>query len=125
MDDLLEREISAQLKQINILLRVNNVLLSKFIVQLQTTKKLLGLPKLEPFFKFELLEEDYLDLVREFGKKDTDVALYRLDKQMVANKVQCPHNIKKYIKEKLKKLNLGRARREYGKQKKQDKQDIS
>lgn len=102
-DDKLEREISEQLKQLNILMRVNNVLISKFILQLQTVKKILNLPKVESFFRFELLQEEYQQIVDEFGKRETDNALYWLDRQMSKNKIQCPHNIKRYIVNKLRK----------------------
>lgn len=98
MDNFIEREILEQLKQLNIVTRVNNVLLSRFILQLQTVKKELGLPRTEPFCRFELLKEDYDELVQQFGKHDTDRALYLLDRAMARNKVQCPHNIKKYIR---------------------------
>lgn len=95
------REILEQLKQLNILTRVNNVLLSKFILQLQIVKRELHLPKLVSFFKFELLDEEYQDLCKEFDKKDVDNALWLLDRQMVQNKLDCPHNIKKFIRKKL------------------------
>ena len=49
MDDKDTREILEQLKQINILTRVNNLLLSKFVLQLQVVKKELHLPKLKGF----------------------------------------------------------------------------
>lgn len=103
MSEFLDREILTQLKQLNILTRVNNILLSKFILQLQTVKKELHLPKIESFTRFEILDEEYQSLIEEFGRKDTDNALYWLDRQMARNKVNCPHNIKKYIKNKLKK----------------------
>ena len=83
-------------------MRVNNLLLSKFIVQLSVTRNELGLPKRNVFFKFELLQTDYEELVNEFGKQEVDKALYRLDRMMLKNKINCPHNIKKYIKTKLK-----------------------
>jgi len=103
-----EQDILEQLKEINILMRVNNILLSRFILQMQTVKKILHLPKLEPFFKFELLDEDYKELIHEFGREDTDKALYWLDRQLVRNKLNCPQNIKKYIRNKLIKKNQRR-----------------
>jgi hypothetical protein len=97
--DILEEE----LRQIKILIRTNNLLLARFILQLSETRKELGLPKRNVFFKFELLEDDYNELVKEFGKGETDKALYRLDRMLIKNKQQCPNNIRKFIASKLKK----------------------
>lgn len=97
--DILEEE----LRQIKILIRTNNLLLARFILQLSETRKELGLPKRNVFFKFELLEDDYNELVEEFGKAETDKALYRLDRMLIKNKQQCPNNIRKFIASKLKK----------------------
>lgn len=97
--DILEEE----LRQIKILIRTNNLLLARFILQLSETRKELGLPKRNVFFKFELLEDDYNELVKEFGKVETDKALYRLDRMLIKNKQQCPNNIRKFIASKLKK----------------------
>lgn len=97
--DILEEE----LRQIKILLRTNNLLLARFILQLSETRKELGLPKRNVFFKFELLEDDYNELVKEFGKVETDKALYRLDRMLIKNKQQCPNNIRKFIASRLKK----------------------
>jgi hypothetical protein len=102
----LEREmliIQQEIKSLQILIRVNNLMLSRFILQLQNTRKELGLPKRETFFKFELLEDDYLELVNEFGKDQVDKSLYRLDRLLLRNKQNCPHNIKKYIRNRLRK----------------------
>lgn len=108
MEELQKDLILAELKQMNVLMRVNNILLSKFIMQLQTIRKELHLPKLKSFFKFELTETDYNDLVEEFGRKYTDNALYYLDRQMVQNKMECPNNIKKYLRNFLKKAEIKR-----------------
>lgn len=97
--DILEEE----LRQIKILIRTNNLLLARFILQLSETRKELGLPKRNVFFKFELLEDDYNELVEEFGKVETDKALYRLDRMLIKNKQQCPNNVRKFIASKLKK----------------------
>ena len=99
------------LKQIKILIRTNNLLLARFILQLSETRKELGLPKRNVFFKFELLEDDYNKLVKEFGKVETDKALYRLDRMLIKNKQQCPNNIRKYIASKLKKSLTEKAER--------------
>ena len=94
-------DIEQELKNTQILIRVNNLLLSRFILQLSQTREDLGLPKRNVFFKFELLQDDYEELVSKFGKQETDKALYRLDRLLIQNKQQCPHNIKKYISTKL------------------------
>lgn len=110
--------IENQLKNIEILLRVNNVLLSKFILQLQTVKKELHLPKLKSYFKFELLEEEYVELISKYNRNDVDKALFKLDRMLVNNQMDCPNNIKRYITSKLNKKEKGRKlREEYAKKK--------
>ena len=96
-------QIEKEIKQLQVLVRVNNLLLSKFILQLSETRKELGLPKRQSFFKFEILQEDVDELINEFGKDETIKALYRLDRLLLQNKQNCPHNIKKYIRNRLKK----------------------
>lgn len=96
-------QIEKEIRQLQVLTRVNNLLLSKFILQLSETRKELGLPKRQSFFKFEILQEDVDELINEFGKDETIKALYRLDRLLLQNKQNCPHNIKKYIKNRLKK----------------------
>lgn len=91
------QDIEDELKKVQILIRTNNLLLARFILQLSEVRKELGLPKRNVFFKFELLEDDYNLLVKEFGKEETDKALYRLDRLLIRNKQQCPNNIRKYI----------------------------
>lgn len=96
-----ESQIEKELKQLQVLVRVNNLLLSKFILQLSETRKELGLPKRQSFFKFEILQDDVDELIKEFGKDETIKALYRLDRLLIQNKQNCPHNIKKYIRNRL------------------------
>lgn len=96
-------QIKEELNKVQILIRTNNLLLARFILQLSETRKELGLPKRNVFFKFELLEDDYNELIEEFGKEETDKALYRLDRMLIKNKQQCPNNIRKYIASKLRK----------------------
>ena len=96
-------QIEEELNKVQILIRTNNLLLARFILQLSETRKELGLPKRNVFFKFELLEDDYKELIEEFGKEETDKALYRLDRMLIKNKQQCPNNIRKYIASKLRK----------------------
>jgi hypothetical protein len=95
-------EIENEIKTTQVLIRTNNLLLSRFILQLSQVRKELCLPKRNVFFKFELLEDDYKELINEYGKIEVDKALYRLDRLLLKNKQQCPHNIKKYIARKLK-----------------------
>lgn len=109
-DEKLLNQISKQLSDIEdklyrneILLRVNNLIVSRFILQLSQVRTELGLPKRTTFFKFELLEEDYNTLCTEYGKEETDRALYWLDRALLLNKQDCPNNIKRYIASKLKK----------------------
>lgn len=96
-------ELKHVIKDLEILIRVNNLLLSRFILELSNVKKDLGLPQRCTYFKFEILQEEYDSLVGEFGKRETDKALYRLDRLLVSNKQQCPNNIAKYLRSKLKK----------------------
>ena len=93
--------IEDELKDFEILIRVNNLLMSKFILQISNLTKEYNLPKRVTFFRFELLKEDYDSLVKEFGKQETDRALYRLDRLLIQNKQQCPNNVRKYIRNRL------------------------
>lgn len=104
----LDSEILNQLKELNILTRVNNVLLSKFILQLQTVKRELHLPRLVSFFRFEILKDEYEELCEEYGRNEVDKALYHLDRQLVRNKLECPNNIKRYIKTQMRKTERNR-----------------
>ena len=104
-------QIEDDLNKVQILIRTNNLLLARFILQLSETRKELGLPKRNVFFKFELLEDDYNELIEEFGKEETDKALYRLDRMLIKNKQQCPNNIRKYIASKLGKSLLKKEER--------------
>lgn len=104
-------QIKEELNKVQILIRTNNLLLARFILQLSETRKELGLPKRNVFFKFELLEDDYKELIEEFGKEETDKALYRLDRMLIKNKQQCPNNIRKYITSKLRKSLLNKKER--------------
>ena len=67
--------IENEIAKLQILVRVNNLLLSRFILQLSKTRDDLHLPKRHVFFKFELLQDDYNELVNEFGQDMTDKAL--------------------------------------------------
>lgn len=96
-------DIYNEIRTTQVLIRVNNLLISRFILQLQETRKELGLPKRNVFFKFELLQDDYEELISKYGKQEVDKALYRLDRLLLKNKQQCPHNIRKYIDNKLRK----------------------
>lgn len=104
-------QMKEELNKVQVLIRTNNLLLARFILQLSETRKELGLPKRNVFFKFELLEDDYNELIEEFGKEETDKALYRLDRMLIKNKQQCPNNIRKYIASKLRKSLLKKEER--------------
>lgn len=95
--------ILEEIKRTQVLIRTNNLLLSRFILELNNVKKEFGLPKRYLAFKFDLLEEEYRELINEFGKTDVEKALYRLDRLLLTNKQQCPNNIAKYIRKKLEK----------------------
>ena len=49
--------IEDELKDFEILIRVNNLLMSKFILQISNLTKEYNLPKRVTFFRFELLKE--------------------------------------------------------------------
>ena len=65
-----ETQLEKEIKQLQILVRVNNLLLSKFILQLSETRQELGLPKRQSFFRFEILQDDVDELIKEFGKDE-------------------------------------------------------
>lgn len=91
------QELTDLIKQLNVLMRVNNLIMARFIMQIENLKKEVQSRKTKTFFKFEITDEDYISLVTEFGKKEIDRQLYHLDRLLLTNKQQCPHNIKKYI----------------------------
>lgn len=95
-------ELGEELRQIDILLRVNNLLISKFILQLSHVKKQLRLKDSNDFFKFSILQTDYEELIDKFGKQEVDKVLYRLDRMLLLNKINCPNNIKNFVIKKLK-----------------------
>lgn len=118
MDEQLQREMLHRLTQLEILQRVNNVIISKFIRQLERTRKELRLPKSISCFTFDLTEDEYEELNSEYDPKDVNKALYYLAHQLAENKMDCPNNIKKYIIRQLKKQ---KANREYYNAKKKEK----
>lgn len=99
----LKKSVADDLVTTQVLIRTNNLLLSRFILALEKTRKKMGLPEREIAFKFELLEEEYKELVAEFGQDEVDKAMYRLDRLLLTNRQQCPRNIKKYLHKRLKK----------------------
>lgn len=111
----LKKSVADDLVTTQVLIRTNNLLLSRFILALEKTRKKIGLPEREIAFKFELLEEEYKELVAEFGQEEVDKAMYRLDRLLLTNRQQCPRNIKKYLHKRLKK---SRDAREKSKEKK-------
>ena len=104
-----ERELVDYLATSEILIRVNNLLLSKLIVSFNNLAKELNIPKRKAFFRFEILDDEYNELVKEFGKDFVDKALYRLDRLLIDNKQDCPSNVAKYIRSKLNKNKLNRS----------------
>jgi len=96
-------EIDERLRQIDILIRVNNLIISKFILQLSNLKKQLNIKDSNDFFKFSILQTDYEELINQYGKQEVDKVLYRLDRMLILNKINCPNNIKNFVIKKLKK----------------------
>lgn len=97
MQDVMER-----LNRTEILIRTNNLLLSRFILELATLQKKFHIPKSLTFFKFEITKEEYDKLCKEFKKTEVDKALFYLDRLLLKNKQQCPNNITRYVRTKLK-----------------------
>lgn len=97
-------ELDESLRQINILLRVNNLLISKFILQLSNIKRQYNIKDSNDFFKFSILQTDYEELINQYGKQEVDKVLYRLDRMLILNKINCPNNIKNFVIKKLKKI---------------------
>lgn len=77
------------------------MLLSRFILELSSLQKQYNLPRRVVFFKFELMQDEYDRLVEDYGKPLVDKALYKLDRLLLTNKQQCPNNIAKYIRKRL------------------------
>lgn len=105
----LKKSVADDLVTTQVLIRTNNLLLSRFILSLEKTRKKIGLPEREIAFKFELLKEEYKELVAEFGQEEVDKAMYRLDRLLLTNRQQCPRNIKKYLHKRLKKSQNNRS----------------
>lgn len=105
----LKKSVADDLVTTQVLIRTNNLLLSRFILALEKTRKKMGLPEREIAFKFELLEEEYKELVAEFGQDEVNKAMYRLDRLLLTNRQQCPRNIKKYLHRRLKKFQNNRS----------------
>lgn len=108
------QELTDLIKQLNVLMRVNNLIMSRFIMQIESLKKEIRLHKTKIFFKFEITDEDYNSLITEFGKKEVDKQLYHLDRLLLTNKQNCPHNIKKYIYNRLHKRRGNKIEEDYG-----------
>lgn len=94
-------------KEFEILLRVNNLLLAKLINEWNTVKKEIDLPKRYFGFKFTITQQDFQELCDKYGRKDVENVLFKLDRMLLLNKMNCPRDIKKYV-----------ARRINGKQRK-------
>lgn len=120
MEEQLLREVLQKLTQLEILQRVNTVIISKFIRQLDSTRRELHLPKLISFWTFDLTDDEYDELISEYDPKDVNRALYYLARQLAENKMNCPNNIMKYIVKQLRKLN---SQRRYNAKKKEKQQE--
>ena len=99
--DTQQQEIQDELKKIEILIRTNNLLLSRFILELDNVKRDLKIPRRQTLFRFEILDSEYKELVDEFGYKDVQTALYNLDRMLLRNKLNCPNNIARFIRNKI------------------------
>lgn len=97
-----DTELLEEMQRLQILVRTNNLLLSRFILELSKVQQQLNLPKRKVFFKFEILNDEYNTLVTEFGKEEVDKALYKLDRLLLTNKQCCPNNVAKYIRNRIK-----------------------
>ena len=117
------REMQEQLKQINILVRINNILLSKFINQLQEVKKRIRVPDVVSFFRFDIYLEDYKELCKEFEKKDVDKALFWLDRQLIQNKMACPSNVKSFVLKRLTRQKIQRRKYDVKRKKQKEQQE--
>ena len=101
-----------ELHTLQILIRVNNLLLSKLINEWNNVKTEMGLPRRYFSFKFSILKEEYDELAKIFGEKEVQKALYKLDRLLITNKQNCPTDIKKYIQSYLKRNKAKRDRYE-------------
>lgn len=95
--------ILLKLERNEVLIRTNNLLISRFILELNSIRKSMNLPKSNIYFKFVLTNEEYNSLVDEFGQVVVDKAMYKLDRLLLTNKQQCPNNIAQYVRKKLRK----------------------
>lgn len=98
----LMQDINEKLNRVEVLIRTNNLLLSRFILELATLQRKFNIPKSLTFFKFEITKEEYEKLCKEFKKTEVDKALFYLDRLLLKNKQQCPNNITRYVRTKLK-----------------------
>lgn len=121
MSESFQREVLQRLTQLEILQRVNTVIISKFIRQLDSTRRELHLPKLVSFWTFDLTDDEYDELISEYDPKDVNKALYYLARQLAENKMDCPNNIKRYIIKQLKRQATNR--KYYNARKKEEKSE--
>lgn len=103
-------QLQEEMQKLQVLVRTNNLLLSRFILELSNIQQRYNLPQRVVFFKFELMQDEYNRLVEDYGKSLVDKALYQLDRLLLTNKQQCPNNIAKYIRRKLKRKDYENTR---------------
>lgn len=84
-------------KDLEILLRVNNLLLAKLINEWNCVKKELDIPKKYFGFKFSITQDEFNELCEAYGRKRVENILFKLDRMLLLNKMECPRDIKKYV----------------------------
>lgn len=95
-------DLQEMLRTQEILLRTNNIIMSRFILELNNLMTELKIPRHKLFFKFAISDDDYDLLVKEFDSASVDKALIKLDKLLMTNKQDCPNNIYQYTRARLK-----------------------
>lgn len=95
-------DLQEMLRTQEILLRTNNLIMSRFILELNNLMTELKVPRHKLFFKFSISDDDYDLLVKEFDSTSVDKALIKLDRLLMTNRQDCPNNIYQYTRSKLK-----------------------
>ena len=95
-------DLPEMLRTQEILLRTNNLIMSRFILELNNLMTELKIPRHKLFFKFSISDDDYNLLVKEFDSASVDKALIKLDRLLMTNRQDCPNNIYQYTRARLK-----------------------